>query len=750
MVVTRGQAERDEQAAALDEKSPQSPSMNRVGPQEHRSPGDTVPSTRRGYQVENWTAGAEQFAGPSTATAMRQEVTQYRRGTPTPSVQSIRSVQDEATQLADMDPKMDNRTRQKLAMNTAASNRYSADPGEPEQNEHRVQEWLKQNGPPTDNIRGESVFISTKPTRHENGEQLKTPIKTQNNEDQHRRSSTPTDIMERALDKLTSAVEFLMKSRPPPRQATDLPIFTGSPWEWLQFRAAMTETTALYRFTAVENIARLRNSLRGQAREIVAPLLNASTHPDRIMETLEQCFGHPEIIADRAIEDLKRLPRPGQSTSEFNAFAVKVQNIVTVLSQVKKGYLFNPMLTREVLEKMSPHQRSNWYIFAEKNEKQDIPDIIQLSNHLTQEARRAMKYGYSAPTYVKKEIPRSPTMHGQTAIPPRNKRHVFTVETVENENKGHTIVCPDCRGQHKLTVCPEFTTKTIDQRWNVVKKGSLCFKCLVSKNKRHNCEAISCGVSTCKLRHHPLLHQHTGLSANTGDNAEDIDNEAVTTTTVDKSTDIKLKVCPVTVIGPKGKQRIYALFDEGSTVTLLDEKIAKAVGADGPIHPLNMHGINADRCEINSRSVQIKIQGQSRRKYKINARTVTEMKLTSQSIPKRLLDLNHLKDLNPNKLCYDNECPQLLIGSDNWQLIVTRKLKMGRRNEPAASLTQLGWVLHGTTPRVTNKRDSAQVLHVTTVAENKRLHEHVEQHFDTDALAIEKKNEDKVDRSTSN
>ncbi|CAK1594320.1 unnamed protein product [Parnassius mnemosyne] len=102
-------------------------------------------------------------------------------------------------------------------------------------------------------------------------------------------------------------------------------------------------------------MARLRNCLHGETRKVVSALLFTAKDPADIMRTLEQCFDRPEVIIDRALDDLKRLPRPGQTAQELNSFAIKLQNIVCTMQNVDgKGYLQNPMLTREVTSKLSP------------------------------------------------------------------------------------------------------------------------------------------------------------------------------------------------------------------------------------------------------------------------------------------------------------------------------------------------------------------------------------------------------------
>ncbi|CAG4907253.1 unnamed protein product [Colias eurytheme] len=137
-------------------------------------------------------------------------------------------------------------------------------------------------------------------------------------------------------------------------------------------RAAYRNTSSIYQVSDAENIQRLRTCLKGKARDAVAALLHTASSPEAVMKTLEQCFGRPEIIIDRAMEDLRKLPRPEAAAREINCFAVKVQNVVCILQTIdRKGYLFNPMLAREILDKLNPHLRSRWcdYAYAQKAQR---------------------------------------------------------------------------------------------------------------------------------------------------------------------------------------------------------------------------------------------------------------------------------------------------------------------------------------------------------------------------------------------
>lgn len=214
---------------------------------------------------------------------------------------------------------------------------------------------------------------------------------------------------------------------------------------------------------------------------------------------------------------------------------------------------------------------------------------------------------------------------------------------------------------------------------------------------------------------------------------------------------VLLKVRPVTIKGPNGVYMdIYALLDEGSTTTLIDEDIAKMIQAEGPTCPLNLRGVTSVQHEVNSKSVSLEVKGKGCNEFfPIRARTVKDFAVTPQAVSKKSLQYAHLSKLDPEQVCYDEGQPRLLIGADNWHLIVTRKLLTGKSSEPAASLTHLGWTVHGTIPRAIKASGTEEtVLHVVSGTERPRLKDKQEkepcdtieelmrQHFEIDALGI--------------
>lgn len=602
------------------------------------------------------------------------------------------------------------------------------EPLPPADDHRKVDDWLRSN--PVD-TRGEEAGA---------GEQAQREPRQLRFEERRRRSLTPTKT-KNGIEQLAETLEKMARPRP---RHIELPAFSGSPTEWLPFKAAVRDSTKLYSVSAAENLQRLRGCLKGEARDAVSALLHTATDPDTIMKTLEQCFGRPELIIDRALEELKRLPKPGASATDLNSFAIKLQNVTCVLKTIdRRGYLYNPMLAREVLEKLSPHIRSRWCDYADDHEGTADPEIVVLSRFLMREADRALKYTYAPNTSAATAATAKQTV--KPAIGPKKKAVYAVAESTEEQAEP----CPSCEQAHALTKCPTYKALSVDKRWDFVREKKLCFKCIRNKHRRLNCKAKLCDINQCRRPHHPTLHQDRSEQTTPKPTTQEppSSDEAVLSVATLNATgprSVLLKMCPVVVVGPRGEVNTFALLDEGATITLIDEELARSVGAEGPSKPLHLHGVNMSQQERDSKVVNVRLRGKEDCELRpLRARTIRNLKLHQQSIPVTLLEHDHLRDLLESEVCYDMAQPGILVGTDHWEYIVSRELRTGGANEPAASRTQLGWVVHGTVPRSAIYSDES-VLHIFTPdrrveeksIEDQQLHELVEAHFRIDALGV--------------
>lgn len=132
------------------------------------------------------------------------------------------------------------------------------------------------------------------------------------------------------------------------------------------------------------------------------------------------------------------------------------------------------------------------------------------------------------------------------------------------------------------------------------------------------------------------------------------------------------------------------MLDEGSSLTLIDETIASHIGLDGPQRPLHVQGIqNIHLDEVLSRKVSPIVKGEFGQYNLRNINTIKNLALPSQTIKQSLISKwSHFNDIKIKPM---NEAqPTILIGQDNWHIIITRELRGSQLKLPVASRTLLG------------------------------------------------------------
>ncbi|GBP07102.1 hypothetical protein EVAR_90639_1 [Eumeta japonica] len=238
-----------------------------------------------------------------------------------------------------------------------------------------------------------------------------------------------------------------------------------------------------------------------------------------------------------------------------------------------------------------------------------------------------------------------------------------------------TAKCPKCASEHKLAACDAFKALNSDEKWDFVKREKLCFKCITKTHPRAYCRAKGC--AKCNRGHHTLLHPSTGSDARPARAAhpnESAVSETVTNIGTGESKAL-LKIVPVTIRAADREIKVHALLDDGATVTLLDDSVASHINAKGPRAELKLISARGHQIsDRNSRRIKIKVRGPNGVERDIQCRTITRLDLP----------------------------PLLLIGQDNWELITGSDVRRGKSGEPVASLTGLGWVVHGRRGTTTN------------------------------------------------
>nr|XP_049703884.1 uncharacterized protein LOC126056149 [Helicoverpa armigera] len=521
----------------------------------------------------------------------------------------------------------------------------------------------------------------------------------------------------------------------PPKYLHELPMFDGSSSEWTAFRVVYEDTAPL--FNEAQNMARLRRAIRGAARDSIKSLLYSEAAPGDVILALKRRFGRPEALVLAELEKVRALQRISDNPRDICVFASQVNNSVAAIKGLKRPqYLCSPEMVKQIVDKLPTVLKFRWYDYHEGADCSELSDLTMISEFLNKEADKCGAFANSENVSVRR-VQRQCTNHMDCSDNRVQRQCTNHMDCSDNRNTKRNQVCPLCNNtdnDHALHECRNFLKMSVDDRWEAVKKSNICFKCLKDRHRKSSCRKPPCRI--CKRWHHKLLH-----SDNKGahdEKVKEISTNVVAPVHTMCTTRAYLKMIPVEIYGRTGSKKIMALLDEGSTVSLLDAEVATEIGANGEKEELLIETVGGRLIRhLESEKLNVKIRGvhQNTKRLLERVRTMDNLKLAPQYIDKnRISACKHLSKL-VHELCYTPESPRLLIGQDNWHLIVTREVRRGQPGEPVASRTNLGWVLHGT-----DAGAARPVNFINTIShlvnKDEEMHETIKRHFDIESLGV--------------
>uniref|UniRef100_A0A0A9WZV8 CCHC-type domain-containing protein n=1 Tax=Lygus hesperus TaxID=30085 RepID=A0A0A9WZV8_LYGHE len=527
----------------------------------------------------------------------------------------------------------------------------------------------------------------------------------QGNNDAHTRPPRPCGGNEVSVDELKGWIA---------RKNTtfELPTFDGDPAQWPLFISMYRQSTESGRYSDDENLVRLQKALKGNAREHVGPLLFLPGGLGRVIDRLQRRFGRPDAIAREVMAKLEHLRSMGENGLRgLDEMAAVVDNAVTTVALVGRAeYLYNPVILNILVSKLNVFLKLQWG--EQVARLGDGPVSLERFNDWLQDKVEAMGNAGAWDVAVQNsqtdETSRQETEKAKSALKDDGKTRPHPVVTK----------CLKCKvPSHVLKDCRKFAQMEDEDRFQWAREKEICFGCLQKGHRGYACKArVSCKV--CKKHHNTLLHpkntqtvgslQEFDRSVNGGKDDGDAGEEATsevdetTAVSISKARRLLLRIVPVKLHGPQKTVETYAFLDSGSTVTMIQEDMAKELGIRGEKQPLKVRWTDDTvREESESQVVSFKISGikENATTFQVyNARTIHQLNLPQQTVNPVLLgqSFDHLKDLEIS--AYKDAKPTILLGEDNWALAMPLKVVHRSWDGPVATKTRLGWILHGKVP----------------------------------------------------
>ena len=191
-----------------------------------------------------------------------------------------------------------------------------------------------------------------------------------------------------------------------------------------------------------------------------------------------------------------------------------------------------------------------------------------------------------------------------------------------------------------------------------------------------------------------------------------------------------LQIVPITLSKGATSIETMAICDTGSTLSFVDKDIKNRLGVQGNAITLNIAGINGTK-EMNSERVRINVST-TNLSQAVKFHVHPSMYLGNKSYDYNDLKrkYSHLDVLPDNNVDLKNI--KMVLGQDNYHLLFPVAYRKGKRNEPWAVKTKLGWTLSG--PLL--KHEVAQVAATSHVAsEDNELGTQLESWFNMESYA---------------
>lgn len=496
----------------------------------------------------------------------------------------------------------------------------------------------------------------------------------------------------------------------------ELPKFDGSPRLWAKFISCFHRSTEVCGFTDLENLERLANSLTGKAFTAVESSLTMEENLPRILETLEMLFGKPEFIIHSLIDELKRSPLPSaDNIDSIIRYSLDVENISVTMKVAKlSDHLWNPILLSDMVDRLPNTLKLEWATHKFNNPNSNI-EVFGM--WLKQKAMTYSTILVKPPNISSSE---------------KSNKGKYSIH-VHQESKIH--MCFFCSGKcSKLEDCMKFNELNLHEKWNFIRKNFVCRICL-TKHKSKMCSKDDiCGIDGCQYRHHYMLHKKVEPSEPV------VLQEDVNIHTNGNKT--YFKILPVLLKNGNKTIKVFAMLDDGSSITLIDDSVANALELEGETQPLCLRWTKGiERTDNNSKVVTVNISQSAKSESFImsDVHTIQNLSLPSQTVDMEYLcdSYEHLKGV-PIK-SFENAQPLLLIGLKHAKFTAVQKYRFGKDNQPTAAKTVLGWCIFGT-----NSSESREVFHINhcdcKFNVDKRLEDIVISNYSLEAIGVSSPN----------
>ena len=504
----------------------------------------------------------------------------------------------------------------------------------------------------------------------------------------------------------------------------DLMVFAGDPLEFSEFVTNFKDNIESQVRDDSQRLTRLLAQCSGKAKESIRSCVNlpVGTRYEVAWKTLKQNFGQPYMVAEAHIRRLTQIQLKRADASalmEFSRRLVDAQRTLSNLGACFVNRLDNEDLIVSLMRKLPEDNiKRRWADTA--------GDLLKRKGqvHFTDFSEFVQKTAERLNNRFALELKLSRERKTSDKLEPR-RVNTYAMQTKNQSQRGRNVYeCPSCSGSHGVWRCPIFKAATLTEKLKVVNQQRLCRRCLEKGHFAASCKRkFVCLKKGCGKEHHWLIHPEEWKQKDDADDPrndkpeiENVDPNFPAKNSLNSEVDaannhatiaaigvnqprICFKVVPVKIRSPNGEKEVttYAFLDGGSDTTLCLSTLADELGLESTAVDYTMVTMNDRRVKQGHRvCLQISsLDGETDFKLD-NVLTTDRLSVTTKhfATEEQVNKWPHLNGIHLPQI--EDKRVKILIGMDRPDVIENDiEKRKGRRGEPYAVKTPLGWTVCG-------------------------------------------------------
>ena len=436
--------------------------------------------------------------------------------------------------------------------------------------------------------------------------------------------------------------------------------------------------------------------VKGEAADILRSVQASQGNFQQAWKLLDDYYSNDKRLVAMFIESILDQPSlKSSSLSQLKKLIAGVNFSLNSLEQLGRATKqWDDLLVTIIARKFDVETRREWD--KKSCTLKEIPTMKDLTDFINVRITILERFEASSSRKdVKQEISRS-------------SRHTNHVSQVVNK-----VNCRLCSmDTHNTHMCQEFKSKSVDERYNIVKEKRLCFNCLGS-HSRDRCPSKS-RCRECNQKHHTLLHRNlekpTSVNVVASDSASSMSQDSmfskhtshnvhVTSASTHLKNEVLIPTALIDVTGADGKlHKVRAMIDQGSQSSFVSQILLQKLKLPWKKSDSKIYGV------CNSQGVNVKgettlvmsSRHNSNVRLKVNVDVlhfITKYQPISYQLP---VSWNHLEGLQLADT-FENPLNEIdvLLGGDVIADILQEGFKPGISGTPIAQNTIFGWTLSG-------------------------------------------------------